>query len=456
MANRPRTVRRHSVIVVALVALAAIARFAPSAGGADWPQFRGPLGDGRSVETELPGEWGSGHPNIAWKRAIPGRGWSSPIVVGERVYVTTAVATSGKPGGRELQSLRALAVDARSGEVVWNVEVFAPDPAASTQAHAKNSHASPTPLSDGESLWVHFGTNGTARLDLDGTVRWRQRDLRYEPVHGGGGSPLLVGGVLVIACDGAADPFVAGIDAREGRIRWRTPRPESSGKLFAFSTPITIPAPRDRGGGKPQVFVPGADWAASYDAADGRELWRVRHGGYSVVARPVAGHGLVFFASCYDQSTLLAVRTGGSGDVTAQGIAWSDSKSAPHNPSPVLDGDELYCVSDKGIASCFDARTGKVHWRERLGGSHSGSPFVAGGRVWFQSEDGETIVIRATKERLDVLARNDLGERSLASPAPSGGAVFVRTEKHLWCVRSPGAGAAASGRLPGAGGEGER
>ncbi|MEC9352172.1 MAG: PQQ-binding-like beta-propeller repeat protein, partial [Planctomycetota bacterium] len=179
-----------------------------------------------------------------------------------------------------------------------------------------------------------------------------------------------------------------------------------------------------------------ANWIASYDPANGKEIWRAWHGGYSVVPRPLYGHGLVYFSSSFDQSKLFAIRPDGKGEVTKTHIAWQSSKSAPHSPTPVLLGEELYCVSDRGIASCIEARTGKLHWRERVGGGYSASVLSAGGKIYFQNEKGEAVVIEAGK-KFKVLSRNKLGERTLASYAISSGAIYIRGSDHLFKIQSP-------------------
>ena len=392
----------------------------------DWPQFRGPGGQGHSSEKGLPTEWGPRR-NIAWKRRVPGEGWSSPIVHDGTVYLTAALTPKRASGNA--RSLHALAIDGKGGKMLWDVEVFAPDQGRQWGKHGKNSHASPTPVTDGKRLWVHFGTTGTACLDLDGKVLWRNLDLRYPPVHGGGGSPALVDDVLVVSCDGSTAPFVVALDRDSGKIRWRAPRSDSTGKLFAFSTPLAFVAK-----GRQQVFVPGANWASSYDPRTGKELWRVWHGGYSVVPRPVFGHGNLYFSSSFDAPMMIAVRPDGEGDVSKTHVTWKVKRGAPHSPSPLLVGDEIYFVSDRGIASCIDAKTGKRHWQKRIGGGQSASPFHADGRIYFQSEGGKGVVIRASR-KFEAIASNDIGERTLASCAPSGGAIYIRSQAHLWCVR---------------------
>jgi outer membrane protein assembly factor BamB len=408
------------------IVFTAVSVFGAGAVGADaWPELRGPTGQGHSTATDLPREWGPDQ-NVAWRQTIPGRGWSSPVVADGRVYLTTAV-----PGDGGRQSLRALALDAATGKVLWDREVFAQGESA-PPIHAKNSHASPTPLIYDGRLYVHFGHQGTACLDRDGQVLWRNRDHRYAPVHGNGGSPILVDDLLIFSCDGDDRRFVAALDRDTGRQRWKADRPGNPVKGFSFHTPLLITVQ-----GQKQVVSAGSDAVCAYDPATGKEVWKVRYSGYSVIPRPVFGHGLVYVCTGYDAPSLLAVRPDGAGDVTATHVAWRVRKGVPHTPSPLLVGDELYLVSDAGTATCLDARTGREHWQRRLGAAFSASPLDAGGRIYFQSEEGVGVVLKAGR-RFEQLARNDLGERALASYAAIGGALFIRTEKHLYRIQAEG------------------
>ncbi len=387
----------------------------------DWPQFRGPTGQGLAGAAKLPVEWGPAK-NVAWKQAIPGSGWSSPVVAGGKVYLTTAVEAGGEI------SLRALCLDAAGGKILWDVEVFRHG-AAAPAIHQKNSHASPTPIVADGRVYVHFGHQGTACLDLAGKVAWRNRDLRYTPVHGNGGSPALVDDLLVFSADGATVRQVVALGAATGRLRWKTPRAGDPQKPFSFSTPLVITV-----GGKKQLISPGSDMVGAYDPATGKEIWRVRYEGYSVIPRPVFGHGLVYLATGYNAPSLLAIRPGGSGDVTDTHVAWRLRKGAPHAPSPLLVGDELYLVSDAGLGSCADAKTGKVHWQRRIpGNGFSASPIAGGGHVYFLSEDGVATVLRAGR-KFEQVARNEIGERTLASLSAADGALFLRTVGHLYRI----------------------
>jgi outer membrane protein assembly factor BamB len=383
----------------------------------DWPEFRGPTGQGLVREGSIPTTWSSAR--AVWKQPIPGKGWASPAIVAGRIYLTTAVTEAEND-----LSLRALCLEAKSGKTLWDVEVFKPRGGAG-RAHPKNSYASPTPLVSGERLYVHFGHLGTACLDLEGKVLWRTVQ-KYSPVHGNGGSPALVDGLLVFSCDGASDPYVIALDSATGKERWKTPRKGDADRKFSFSTPLVVEVK-----GKKQIISAGSDEVSALDPRTGKEIWTVRYDGYSVIPRPVFGHGLVFFSTGYNTPNLLAIRPDGSGDVTDSHVAWRLRKGAPHTPSPLLVGEELYIISDAGIATCLEAKTGKVHWTERIGGNFSASPIYADGKVYFQSEDGVGTVIKAGT-KFEQLARNELKERTLASYAIANGALFLRTEKHFY------------------------
>jgi outer membrane protein assembly factor BamB len=407
-----------------LMAVAVAFRLSSSACGDDWPEFRGPTGQGIARNESVPVEW-SPTKNVVWKQPIPGRGWSSPIVGDGRVYLTTGV-----PSKNNDQSLQALCLDASSGKIVWQKEVFLQEVSKAVPIHGKNSHASPTPVVRDGRLYVHFGHQGTACLDLSGAILWRSTALPYEPVHGNAGSPILVDDALIFSCDGGDKRFVAALDRNTGNVRWKTDRGECD-RPFSFSTPLLITV-----AGQKQVVSAGSDLVAAYDPATGREIWRVRYDGYSVVPRPVYGHGLVYICTGFNSPKLLAVRPDGQGDVSRSHLAWRMQRAAPLTPSPLLVGNELYMVSDNGIASCLDAKTGNVHWQSRLGGAYSASPLSAGDKIFFASEEGTCVVIQASREEFEQLARNTLDERTLASYAVADGALFIRTEKNLYRIQS--------------------
>ena len=388
----------------------------------DWPQFRGPDGNGVSSAHNIPIHW-SPTASCAWKTEIPGVGWSSPVLHESRVYLTSAIADdSGEV------SLNAMCLDAESGRLLWNTEAFRPEPGAVKAMHKKNTAASPTPVVSGGKLFVHFGHMGTAALTLEGSILWKQTSLKYTPVHGTGGSPAVIGDILVFSADGKENPFVAALDTSTGEVRWQTPRNTTAKKNFSFSTPQPIKV-----NGQLQIISPGSGFVAAYNPENGSEIWKVRYGeGYSVVPRPVYAHGMLFLSSGFDSATLYAIKPeGAQGDVTDDHVAWTLKKSAPHTPSVVVVDDSVFCVSDVGIASCIDPATGELRWSERLAGNFSASPVTAEGRIYFQNETGSTHVVKASKQ-FELLATNELSERTLSSPALCDGAIYIRGENHLF------------------------
>jgi outer membrane protein assembly factor BamB len=317
------------------------------------------------------------------------------------------------------------------GPHALGLEVFTQEGDAAQTIHQKNSHASPTPLVAGRHLFVHFGAQGTACLTLDGETVWKTRKLVYDPRHGNGGSPVLAGDRLVIICDGYDKAFVIALDRATGEIVWKKDRPPIERyQTFSFSTPLAIEV-----NGETQVVCPGSDWVIAYDPRDGREIWKVNYDGYSLIPRPIYGHGLVFICTGYNTPSLLAIRPDGQGDVTKTHVAWRLNRAVPHASSPLLVGDDLYLVSDAGIATCLDARTGKRHWQERLGGNYSASPLYADGKIYIQSEQGQGAVIAAGRQYVE-LARNALEPRTFASYAVDGTALLIRSEQGLFRIES--------------------
>ncbi len=392
----------------------------------DWPQFRGPTGQGHSTEQGLPLQW-SESSNVVWKTPVPGLGWSSPVVAGGRVWLTASVEQR-PPRGRASMSLRALAFDVETGRQVVDVELFRLD--RTQLLNPKNSFASPTPILEGDRVYVHFGADGTAAIASSGEILWKTR-LPYESQHGGGGSPELHGDVLIINCDGnGGEAFVVALDKQTGKQRWKRQRRTPADQ--AYTTPLTI-----RVGDRDQIVSVGAYRAAGYDPASGQEIWRVSYDdGFSNVPRPVYGHGLVFIATGFQQPTLIAVRPDGEGDVTRTHVAWTLRRGAPFTPSPILVGDELFVVNDTGILTCVDARTGAIHYQQRLPGNYSASPIWADGRIYFLSEEGVATVIAPGKV-FSRMAVNQLDGATLASIAVSGGSLFIRSHSHLYRIARP-------------------
>ncbi len=369
------------------------------------------------MERGLPLEWSEGK-NVAWKTPVPGLGWSSPVVSGGRVWMTTATEQRGI-------SLRALAFDVASGREVINVEVFN-IPSYRREINPKNSWASPTPIVDGDRVYVHFGADGTAALSNTGAILWKAR-FDYQSQHGAGGSPIVYGDLLILNCDGSDVAFVIALDKNTGKVKWKTNRGFPADQ--AYTTPLVI-----RAADRDQLISVGAFRTRAYDPLTGKEIWRVRYDeGFSNVPRPVFAHGLLYIATGFQQPSLLAVRPDGTGDVTKTHIAWELKRGAPLTPSPLVVGDEIYIVNDGGIASCLDARTGTLIWQQRLGGTYSASPVFADGRIYFLAEQGVTTAIAPAKE-FRRLATNALDGGLLASMAVSGGSLFLRTDSHLYRI----------------------
>jgi outer membrane protein assembly factor BamB len=412
---------------LAVLLLAAI-----SAGGADWPEFRGPDGTGRASARGLPLTWGEGR-NVRWKTPIHGRAWSSPVVLGSQVWMTTAT-----PDGR---ALFAVAVDRETGRIVHDLKLFDVD--KPQYAHPFNTYASPTPLVEPGRVYVSFGSPGTAALDAaTGKVLWARRDFECNHFRGAGSSPVVFGDLLFLHFDGSDHQFVVALDKRTGRTVWRTERsidfkdlkadgtPDAEGDYRkAFATPQIAMV-----GGKPVLVSIGSKATYAYDPFTGKELWRVEErGSHSGSTRPVVGHGLVFYPSGFPTGEVLAVRPDGRGDVTATHVAWRLARGAPKKPSLLLVDDLLFMIADNGIATCVEARTGAVVWTARVGGAFTASPLSAPGRVYLFSEEGKTTVLEAGRA-FKVLAENELGDGFMATPAVAGTALFLRSRTHLYRV----------------------
>lgn len=415
-----------------------------------WPQFRGPSGDGH-VSGAVPVTWSDGE-NVTWKTDIPGRGHSSPVVAGGQVWLTTAIieelseqekqqrlAKVADPRGLEIAqrvSLRALALDQQSGELLWDIELFAPENLE--PIHHTNSYASPTPVIDQDKVFVHFGTYGSACIDTQsGEVLWRNSDLNVDHQNGPGSSPIFHDDLLITHYDGTDQQFIAALRTSDGTLAWRT---ERSGKMDpkpemqkAYSTPTVVQSPRGH-----ELISPAADWVYGYDPKTGQELWKAAYGelGFSTVPKPVVGHGMAYVCTSFMRSRLLAVRYGGSGDVTDTHIVWTSDTQIPKKPSLLLVGDELFVGNDTGIITCFEATTGKELWRERIGGNFSASPIFSNGLIYFFSEEGKTTVIRAAR-KFETVAVNQLGDGFTASPAAVDGALFLRSQSALFRIDSP-------------------
>lgn len=413
---------RPRLLPACLPLLACVTAFSAFAAASDWPQFRGPTGQGHSDATGLPLNWNDSQ-NIVWKTAIPGQGWSSPVVYGNQVWLTTAE--------EEGRSLRAICVDVNSGKILHNVEVFRPS--AALPINPKNSYASPTPVIEEGRVYVHFGSAGTACLDTaTARILWADASIIVDHKEGPGSSSVLWRDKLIVNFDGRDHRWVVAFNTKSGRIDWKTERSvapdRNPEKNKAYCTPLIVEHE-----GRDVCINPGALRVSAYNPANGEELWWCNtNGGFSTVPRPVVAHGLTYICTGYPRSLLLAIPLEGQGDKASR-IAWQFDRQVPLNPSLLVVGDELYMVSDRGILTCLDAKTGQELWTERLGGNYSASPMYADGRIFLCSEQGEVIVIQPGREYQE-LARTQMPGRIMATPAITGRAVLLRTDKELYRI----------------------
>jgi outer membrane protein assembly factor BamB len=502
-------VRTRFLFVTGLFAAGLAVRFAPAD---DWPQFRGPNGSATSPDAQLPAEWGRDK-NVAWKVKLPGYAWSCPVVWGDKVFVTTAVSDKqtkpngsfggfggpggggfpkGGPGGGfpkgpggmmgkapdAVYKFELLALSAADGKVLWKQDVAERKPALPT--NPTNGYATETPATDGERVYAYFGAIGTAfAYDLPGNFVWKAEVGAHAMQfgHGTASSPALADGRLFIQCDNEEKSFLVALDAKTGKELWRTPRTERTG----WSSPLVW-----KNKVRTEVICVGSPKVRSYDPETGKQLWELSGTNGQIKATPVAGEDLLFVGSgggpggfggppggggvpkgprgpgMGGARPLFAVKAGAAGDITpkagenaSDAIAWHSRQAGPATPSPLFYDDHLYVLEDQGgVVSCYDARTGKQLYKERIPGARSftSSPWAYGGKVFCLDDAGTTHVLKAGAD-FEVIGANKLGEMAWSSPAVANGAVFLRTVDHLYCIRerrtpmpasSPGS--AATGR----------
>lgn len=410
-----------------IAALALPVALAGSARAADrWTEFRGPSGTGWSDSTGLPREWSETR-NVAWKTRIHGRGWSSPVVLGNQVWLTTATRD-----GRELS---ALALDRDSGRIVHDILLFRVDKPEDTARF--NSFASPTPVIEDGRVYVHFGSYGTAALDTKtGKTLWERRDLPCNHWRGPGASPILHGERLIVHFDGYDLQYAVALDKKTGRTVWKADRAYDFGTddgdmKKAYATPVVIEA-----GGRSQLISQAAKAVLALDPLTGRELWKVRYASHSAATRALFAHGLLYVGTGRGPSDLLAIRPDGSGDVTDSHVAWRAARGIGSSPSFVLAGDLLYTVADKGgVLTCLDAKTGAEVFQQRTGApAHTASLLAADGVLYAFAEDGTALALVPGRTYREA-GRAALGEGGvMATPAIAGKAIFLRTESHLYRI----------------------
>jgi outer membrane protein assembly factor BamB len=398
----------------------------------DWPQFRGPDGTGHSDARGLPLHW-SETQNVVWKTPIHDRGWSSPVIYGKQIWLTSA--------SKDSKELFVLCIDRDTGKIIKDWKLFdVPQPQF---VHPFNTAASPTPVIEEGRVYITFGAAGTAAIDTRTfKVLWERRDIECNHFRGAGSSPILFQNLLLMHFDGSDRQFVMALDKRTGKTVWQTKRSidfqdlDKNGKIAAdgdlrkaFSTPQV-----ERINGRWEMISLGAKAAYSYDPLTGRELWRLEERAqHSASTRPVIGHGMIFYPTGFAAGQLFAVRTGGEGLLDDTHVAWKVKRGVPNKPSILLVDDLIYMIGDTGIASCIDAKTGEQVWQQRIEGQYSASPVYADGRLWFFSEDGKTTVLK-TGRMFEQVGENRLEEGFLASPAIAGKAFYLRTRTHLYRI----------------------
>ena len=413
--------------LLSTILIAFFASLAPAS--ANWPDWRGPTGEGHSEATGLPLHW-SETQNIVWKTSIHDLGYSSPVVWDNQVWITTAT----KKG----ETLYAVCVDLTSGRIIHDVEVFHPE--RPQRIHRNNSYATPSAVVEKGSVYVHYGSHGTACLDTKtGEVVWRRDDLNCNHLQGPVSSPILYEDLLILSLEGTDVQFVVALDKKTGKNVWRYDRPrelyeniEPLYLLKSYHTPLVVEV-----NGTPQLINNGAMLVTGHEPRTGRELWRVLYRDDNPISRIVSGHGLFFINSGGSPGAthLLAVRQGGVGDVTESHVVWKMTKDVPHESSPVLVGDLLYLLSDRGVLICKQATTGNTVWSERLEGQYGASLLYADNRIYISSKQGKTIVIEPGLT-FRVLAVNELDGFLGASPAVAGKSLLLRTKTHLYRVQS--------------------
>jgi len=425
-----------------------------AAAGSNWAQWRGPESLGISPEKNLPTEW-SENKNIRWKTPIGGRGLSSPIVWGNRIFLTTAIEGPVVPGAKAVKHMiedskefkhpdsvggdrshtfKVLCVDRDTGKVLWEKTAFEGTPY--DDHHKKGSYASSTPATDGRYVYAFFGSEGLYCYDFDGKLVWKISLGGIGSMGmGPGTSPVLYESTVILQCDeeSGEKSFIIAVDKKTGKEVWKTPRKVQA----SWATPILV-----RGGGRTELVTSGNELVISYDPATGKEFWRAKGVGSNAIPSPVAGHGMVFLSAGFPAKHVYAIRLGGSGDLTdSANVAWKYDKGTAYVPSPILYGDYLYLTTDRGILTCLDAKTGEVKYeggRVPIPATFTASPVAFDGKLLLSSEDGDTFVVSAGPKH-EIMRTNSIGEPIYASPAISDGRIFIRGEKNLYCI-SGGAG----------------
>ena len=391
---------------------------AGGASGEEWPGWRGPRGNGTSLETSVPIRW-SETENVAWKVPVPGMGHSSPVVWGERVFLTTCE--------RRARARVLLCYDRRTGKELWRRTVLTAPP---ERINRLNSHASSTPATDGKRVWVSFmeGSKRTVWIvcyDVAGKELWRRSPGKLLSVHGFCSSLLLHKDLVILNGDQDAEAYIVALEKATGAERWRADRPN---RIRSYVPPVIFDV-----AGKKQLVLSGSKCVASYDPDTGKQYWIVDGPTDQFVASLIEAQGILMMTGGYPTLHILGIRPDGAGNVTKSHVIWHLRKNASYVPSPMAHGSHFFLVSDRGMASCLEARTGRVAWARQLGRHHSASPVSAGGRLYFLDDDGRTHVVKAAAT-FELLATNAIDDKCFASPAISRGQVFIRSSRRLYCI----------------------
>jgi outer membrane protein assembly factor BamB len=439
-------------ILILIGCFVTIAVFGPltshAAPKTNWGQWRGPEGNGVSSETNLPTEW-SGNKNIKWKTPIPGRGHSSPIVWGNKIFLTTDIEGDAVPGAKAIEhkddgkpykhpdsiggdrkhTLKVVCVDRSTGNLLWERTAY--EGTVYDDRHRKGSYASPTQATDGTYVLAYFGTEGLYCYDFDGKLIWKSLPGKIATFGmGPGTSPVLFENAVILQCDedSGEKSFILALDKKTGKEVWKTPRKVQA----SWATPLVVRTPQ-----RNELITSGNELIISYDPKTGKELWRTKGHESNAIATPVAGGGMVFVYAGFPVKKTFAIKLGGSGDLTgSKDIIWQYDKGTAYVPSSILYGDYLYLMSDRGILTCLEAKSGKIVYeggRVPIPATFTASPVAFDGKLLLTSEDGDTFVIKAGPKH-EVIATNSISEPVYASPAISDGMIFIRGEKNLYCI----------------------
>ena len=389
----------------------------------DWPWWRGPNGDGKSADTKVPVEWAEGQ-NVLWKKPIAGKGHSSPIVVGQRVFLTTADADA------DTQSV--LSLDRETGEPSWETVVHRGG--MTTKLHNKATYADCTLASSGDQLYALFYHDGglhVSALDMEGQIPWQTPVGSFNTKFGYGSSPALFESFVIVAVDDPAKGFLAAIHRKTGEIMWRTPRKTTSAGNYA--TPVLVKV-----GDETQLVINGTWVIAGYDPRTGEQLWSVDSPAEASINSMAAGGGFVYASGGTPKKRTMCVRPDVNLEAGVERVVWTVDRASATSyvPSLLFHDGMLFNLNDQGILTCFNGSDGDIHWRKRLGGNYSASPAYAGGHLYLCSEEGAVSVVKASSDYKRV-AENKLDSGFMASPVICGGRIYLRTKTHLYCISQP-------------------